>query len=67
MQEFQRNTDIKDYMREDCVNDLVEAWYQILILYEQKQYDLICLCLKVIGAYVSWIDINLIANDKFIK
>ena len=26
-----------------------------------------CQCLQVIGAYVSWIDITLIANDKFVS
>ena len=26
-----------------------------------------CLCLDVIGAYIEWIDIGLIANDRFIR
>ena len=25
-----------------------------------------CLCLEVIGAYVSWIDRSLVANDRFV-
>ncbi len=28
--------------------------------------ELTCRCLDVIGAYVSWIDISLIANDRFV-
>ena len=54
-------------MRDHCVRDLVESWYQILKLYENKNTELVCLCLQVIGAYVSWIDIDLIANDKFVR
>lgn len=65
-QEMHRNTMIKDYMRDHCVCDLVESWYQILKLYEQQNEEVVGLCLKVIGAYISWIDINLIANDRFV-
>ncbi|XP_065673145.1 exportin-T isoform X2 [Hydra vulgaris] len=66
-QELERNTTIKDYMRDHCINDLVESWYQILQLYEQADTNIVCLCLKVMGAFVSWININLIANDRFIS
>lgn len=66
--EFQRNTAIKDHMRDHCVTDLVESWYQILNLSAQACDPAIkSMCLQVIGAYISWIDINLIANDRFIS
>ena len=65
--EIQRSTLIKDTMRVQCVNDLVEAWYKILSDMESVHAQVMCLCLDVIGRYVSWIDINLIANDKFIR
>ena len=29
--------------------------------------ELTCKCLDVIGAYVSWIDITLVANDRFVS
>ena len=35
--------------------------------YESSNPELTCLCLEVVGLYVSWIDINLIANDKFVS
>lgn len=66
-EEFHRNTAIKDHMREHCVRDLVESWYQILNLYHNENAEIVGLCLKVIGAYVSWIDIGLIANDRFVN
>ncbi|XP_066912669.1 exportin-T-like [Clytia hemisphaerica] len=66
--EFQRNTAIKDRMRDHCVTDLVESWFQILNLPDKDcESSIKCMCFQVIGAYISWIDINLIANDRFIS
>lgn len=55
---------IKDTMREQCIPNLVESWFQILQAYQQSHPELTCQCLEVVGAYVSWIDLNLIANDR---
>uniref|UniRef100_A0A8B9JWH3 Exportin-T n=1 Tax=Astyanax mexicanus TaxID=7994 RepID=A0A8B9JWH3_ASTMX len=66
-EETRRNTIIKDSMREDCIPALVESWYQILQTYQQSHSELTCQCLEVVGAYVSWIDLNLIANDRFVN
>lgn len=43
-----------------------------IYLYFQKTYEtsnpeLVNQCLEVIGAYVAWIDIALVANDRFIE
>lgn len=51
-------------MRETCIPALVESWYQILQTYQRSHSELTCQCLEVVGAYVSWIDLNLIANDR---
>lgn len=51
-------------MREQCIPHLVESWFQILQTYQQSHPELTCQCLEVVGAYVSWIDLNLIANDR---
>jgi len=66
-EEVQRNTLIKDAMRMQCVGRLVDSWYLILITYETAMPSLACACLDVIGAYVSWIDIGLIANERFVS
>ncbi|KAL4660294.1 exportin-T isoform X1 [Arapaima gigas] len=65
--ETRRNTLIKDTMREQCIPSLVESWYQILHTYEHTNSELTCQCLEVVGAYVSWIDLSLIANDRFVN
>uniref|UniRef100_A0A3B5LXE0 Exportin-T n=1 Tax=Xiphophorus couchianus TaxID=32473 RepID=A0A3B5LXE0_9TELE len=67
LQETRRNTLIKDSMREQCIPSLVESWFQILTAYQQTHPELTCQCLEVVGAYVSWIDLNLIANDRFVN
>ncbi|KAM4678621.1 exportin-T [Discoglossus pictus] len=66
-EEARRNTLLKDTMREQCIPNLVESWYQILQTYQHSNSELTCQCLEVIGAYVSWIDLTLIANDRFIN
>uniref|UniRef100_A0A7N8X4D5 Exportin-T n=1 Tax=Mastacembelus armatus TaxID=205130 RepID=A0A7N8X4D5_9TELE len=65
--ETRRNTLIKDTMREQCIPSLVESWFQILQTYQQSHPEITCQCLEVVGAYVSWIDLNLIANDRFVN
>ncbi|KAG1662303.1 Exportin-T [Nymphon striatum] len=125
-QEMDRNTLIKDKIRDDCVHELVNSWNCILLKksrnmtifdviphkptyhiitgaasplavdigktevaqnelcfhhnsmnifnissskqgsYQSMNSTLVCLCLEVIGAYISWIDIKLIANDEFV-
>ncbi|VTJ65285.1 Hypothetical predicted protein, partial [Marmota monax] len=66
-EEARRNTLIKDTMREQCIPSLVESWYQILQNYQYTNSEVTCQCLEVVGAYVSWIDLSLIANDRFIN
>ncbi|XP_064605610.1 exportin-T-like isoform X2 [Liolophura sinensis] len=65
-QESERNTMIKDSIREQCVGQLVDSWYQILTSYEKTHPQIVCMCLDVIGRYVSWVDISLIANDRLV-
>lgn len=64
--ESDRNNRIKDTMREHCVLDLTNSWYDILVKYERTHPSLVCQCHDVIGAYICWIDISLIANDRFV-
>uniref|UniRef100_A0A8K9WS93 Exportin-T n=1 Tax=Oncorhynchus mykiss TaxID=8022 RepID=A0A8K9WS93_ONCMY len=66
-EEVRRNTLIKDGMREQVIPSLVESWYQILGAYQQSHPEITCQCLEVVGAYVSWIDLNLIANDRYVS
>ncbi|XP_050413849.2 exportin-T isoform X2 [Patella vulgata] len=65
-EETQRNTLIKDAMRDQYVVQLAESWFMIMTGYETSHPEITCQCLEVVGKYVSWIDINLVANDRFV-
>ncbi|XP_065179067.1 exportin-T-like [Sycon ciliatum] len=62
---LERNTLIKDHMRTDAVPRLVDSWYEILTASEADDHQLACTCLDVVGMYVEWIDIGLIANSRY--
>ena len=62
--EARRNTHIRDAMREKCVPQLVEAWLATLNTYARPHPQLACMCLEVVGKYVSWIDIGLVRTAE---
>ena len=57
----------KDAIRERCINDLVESWYLLLKEHSNKNAEITCQTLEVIGIYIDWIDINLIVNARFVE
>lgn len=65
-QETEKSTLIKDRMRDTCILDLAKFWFSIIPLFRDSCPEIVCLTLETVGAYVSWIDINLITNDCFI-
>ncbi|KAL7641021.1 UNVERIFIED_CONTAM: hypothetical protein RMT77_008158 [Armadillidium vulgare] len=65
--ETERSTLLKDTMRERSVIKMANSWYDILVQYEKSHPELVCHCHDVIGAYISWIDITIIANERFVS
>ncbi|XP_035825468.1 exportin-T isoform X2 [Aplysia californica] len=65
-EESQRNTLIKDAMREQSVNQLSDMWFQVMTTYESSQPDIVSMCLEIVGRYVSWMDIGFFANDRMV-
>lgn len=57
---------IKDAIRQQCVAQIVRAWYNILSLYRNSDQEICTSVLETMKRYISWIDIGLIANDAFI-
>lgn len=57
---------IKDAMRQQCVPQIVRAWYDIISVYKSSDSELCASVLDVMRRYISWIDISLIANDVFV-
>ncbi|XP_049851718.1 exportin-T-like [Schistocerca gregaria] len=58
---------IKDLMRSNgVVKSFADTWFQLLSIFHDKRADVTIETLTVITSYISWIDIQLIANDRFL-
>ncbi|CAK8544999.1 unnamed protein product [Lathyrus sativus] len=57
---------VKDAIRQQCVSDVVRAWYDIISMYRNSDQDLCAIVLDSMRRYISWIDIGLIYNDVFV-
>ncbi|CAK9150118.1 unnamed protein product [Ilex paraguariensis] len=57
---------IKDAMRQQCITQIVRAWYDIVSMYRNSDPDLCASVLDCVRRYITWIDIGLIVNDTFI-
>ncbi|KAI4329079.1 hypothetical protein L6164_021381 [Bauhinia variegata] len=57
---------VKDAMRQQCVAQIVRAWYDIVSMYRNSDQELCTSVLDSMRRYISWIDIGLVVNDAFI-
>ncbi|OAY36407.1 exportin-T isoform X2 [Manihot esculenta] len=57
---------VKDAMRQQCVAQIVRAWFDIVSMYRNSDPDLCSSVLDSMRRYISWIDIGLIVNDMFV-
>ncbi|XP_044496350.1 exportin-T-like [Mangifera indica] len=57
---------VKDAMRQQCVKQIVIAWYEIVTMYRNSDFEVCTSVLDCMRRYISWIDINLVVNDAFI-
>ncbi|CDO52609.1 similar to Saccharomyces cerevisiae YKL205W LOS1 Nuclear pore protein involved in nuclear export of pre-tRNA and in re-export of mature tRNAs after their retrograde import from the cytoplasm [Geotrichum candidum] len=62
-----RNNNIKDQIRDRDINKLTDSWIQILQNYIGSNEEIVEGVLKVIGGWVSWVDITLIINGTFVN
>jgi exportin-T len=63
-----QNSAIKDHMRESNTMPLIiNTLYAILESYHTTQTALTISTLDTLAEYIGWIDINLIANEKWLK
>ncbi|XP_057842753.2 exportin-T isoform X2 [Cryptomeria japonica] len=58
---------IKDAMREQCVTQIVNSWYDMVVYYRDLRPELAATVLDTMQRYVTWIDIGLVANDRFLS
>ncbi|KAK9380763.1 armadillo-type protein [Kockiozyma suomiensis] len=64
-----RNVTIKDEIRVGDMAKLANAWREILIRWTNREdgYLITENCLRVIGSWVSWIDISLIVTPQYMQ
>lgn len=65
--ESRRNNELKDIMRARDVPKIAASWLDILSQYQGQNDAVVEMCLKVIGKWVSWIDISLIVNQNLLN
>jgi exportin-T len=61
--ETKRNTELKDTLRARGVQKIASSWQEILTQWTGRNDAIVEMNLKVIGKWVSWIDISLIVNQ----
>ncbi|KAI9891777.1 MAG: pre-tRNA nuclear export protein [Vezdaea aestivalis] len=57
------HTELKDLIRQRDVTKIANSWQPILSDYQSKSPLLVNLTLKVVGQWVSWIEITLVVNQ----
>jgi exportin-T len=65
--EKKRNTDLKDLIRQRDAQKISVSWQEILGKWRETDLSLVEMCLRMIGRWVSWTDINLIVNQSMIS
>lgn len=55
----------QDTVRDTCLTDLAGIWYNLVATYSESNPDLAEAVLAAVKRYVSWIDIGLVANDRY--
>ncbi|TVY47539.1 Exportin [Lachnellula occidentalis] len=62
--ETRRNTELKDLLRARDVQKVTTSWQEILAQWTGRDDGIVEMTLKVVGKWVSWIDISLIVNEE---
>ena len=65
--EQQRDTTLRDLIRERDIQKITTAWQNVLSQFDGKDTSIVELCLSGIGSWASWIDLNLIINEPFLN
>ena len=66
-EEAQRSAILKDEIRSRDMASLPETWFALFAQYQEADKGIVSLGLKVVAAWVSWIDISLIVNEPFMS
>ncbi|KAI0402738.1 Exportin-T [Xylaria palmicola] len=60
------HTELKDLLRGRDIGKIAQSWQDLLGLYRDQNDGIVEMTLKVLGKWVSWIDISLIVNNEML-
>ena len=63
----QRDTELRDMIRERDIQKITDSWRQILLQFRSSDAGVVGLCLQAIGRWASWTDLTLIINDNLLS
>ena len=55
----------KDAMRDNALEQVAASWHQLLVVFKSSDPGLVALLLNGVERYVNWIDVSLVANERF--
>lgn len=61
------HTELKDLLRERDVGKVAQSWQDLLAQYGNQNDSIVEMTLKIIGKWVSWVDISLIINEGMLN
>ncbi len=64
--EAKRNTELKDQLRAQDMHKVADSWKQLLVRYADND-TVVELVLKVVGKWVSWMDISLVVSQDMLN
>jgi exportin-T len=64
-EEAKQSMNFKDAMRDNAIEMVARSWHQILSVFKDTNPNLVALLLNGVERYVNWIDIGLVANERF--
>lgn len=62
-----RNVDLKDQIRAQDMNKVAQSWKELLAHYSHRNDQIVDMILRLVGKWVSWMDISLIVNDEMMS
>jgi len=64
VQDQKTSVQLKDAMRETCIKEVVEAWFNLVVLYYTTEPTFTALVLSTLQKYISWMSVGLVVNNK---
>ncbi|SPO01161.1 related to exportin T (tRNA exportin) [Cephalotrichum gorgonifer] len=62
-----RNVDLKDQIRAQDMGKIAQTWKELLAHYQNQNDQIVEMLLRLIGKWVSWMDISLIVSEEFLN